>query len=287
LEIFSRWIPEDHPLVLIGRNVDFSFVEEETAELYHPDTGRPSFPPEVLFRVLFLETWANLSDVQVCRELRYNALYRYFCGIGWDDAVPDDTTLVVFRRRLGEEKFRRLFARVVEQARDKGLLRGKWAIVDGSKVVAHAAVKSNLSLAREGRRRLLGVLARHDAELAKELEPLGEPEKDSDYADHEQLLWAEVMKGRELLSRLEDRTEPDVVGRRELYHQVVQSEGPASFSDPDARWGFKKKNKPFLGYKAHVICDETGIASAVTVTPANEAEVPQLPRLLGELRKEV
>ncbi len=285
-EIFSRMIPEDHPLVLIRRNVDFSFVEEETRELYHPDTGRPSFPPEVLFRVLFLETWANLSDVQVCRELRYNVLYRYFCGIGWDDAVPDDTTLVVFRRRLGEEKFRRLFARVVEQARDKGLLRGKWAIVDGTKVVAHAAVKNNLALAREGRKKLLAVLARHDAGLAKELEAFGEPEKDSDYADHHQLLQAEVLKGQELLSRLEDRTEADLVRLRELYRQVVQSEGPASFSDPDARWGFKKKNEPFLGYKAHVVCEETGIATAVTVTPANETELSQLPHLLDELREE-
>lgn len=40
--------------------------------------------------------------MQVCRELRRNVLYRHFCGIGWDDPVPDDTTLVVFRRRLGE-----------------------------------------------------------------------------------------------------------------------------------------------------------------------------------------
>jgi len=285
-EIFSRMIPEDHPLVLIRENVDFSFVEEEAAGLYHPEIGRPSFPPEVLFRVLFLETWANLSDVQVCRELRYNVLYRYFCGIGWDDAVPDDTTLVVFRRRLGEGTFRQLFARVVEQAREKRLLRGKWAIVDGTKMVAHAAVKNNLALAREGRKKLLAVLARHDAGLAKELEAFAEPEKDSDYADHQQLLAAEVLKGQELLSRLEDRTEPDVVRLRELYRQVVRSEGPASFSDPDARWGFKKKNEPFLGYKAHVVCDETGIATAVTVTPGNEAELPQLPLLLEELREE-
>jgi len=285
-EIFSRMIPADHPLVLIRKNVDFSFVEEETAGFYHPDTGRPSFPPEVLFRVLFLEIWANLSDVQVCRELRYNVLYRYFCGIGWDDAVPDDTTLVVFRRRLGEETFRRLFARVVERAREKGLLRGQWAIVDGTKVAAHAAVRNNLALAREGRKRLLGVLAKHDAGLAKQLEPLGEPEKDSDHPDHRRLLAAEVLKGRELVSRLGDRTEPDVVELREFYRRVVESEGPASFSDPDARWGFKKKNEPFLGYKAHVVCDETGMATAVTVTPANEAELPQLPLLLDELRDE-
>jgi IS5 family transposase len=73
---------------------------------------------------------------------------------------------------------------------------------------------------------------------------------------------------------------------REFYRQVVQSEGPASFSDPDARWGFKKKDEPLFGYKAHVVCAETGIATALTVTPGNEAELPQLPVLLNELRNE-
>lgn len=284
-EIFSRMIPEDHPLVLIKKHVDFSFVEEETARYYHPDLGRPSFPPEVLFRVLFLEVWANLSDVQVCRELRYNVLYRYFCGIGWDDAVPDDTTLVVFRKRLGEEGFRRLFERVVEQAKQKGLLRGKWAIIDGTKVIAHAAVKSHLALVREGRKKLVQVLARHDEAAARELAALAEPERDTDYADHKALLMAEMAKGRELLIKLEPYQHQDLLELKELYRKAVELEVD-SLSDPDARWGFKKKDEPFLGYKAHVACDETGIVTAVEVTPGNEAELPQAEVLVGELKKQ-
>ncbi len=63
-EVFSRMIPEDHPLVEIKRAVDFSFVEDATRHLYDPENGRPSYPPETLFKVLFLEVWANLSDVQ-------------------------------------------------------------------------------------------------------------------------------------------------------------------------------------------------------------------------------
>lgn len=281
-EIFSRMIPEDHPLVLIKRHVDLSFVEEEAARYYHPGLGRPSFPPEVLFRVLFLEVWANLSDIQVCRELRYNVLYRYFCGIGWDDPVPDDTTLVVFRKRLGEEGFRRLFERVVSQAKEKGLLRGKWAILDGTKVAAHAAAKTHLCLVREGRKKLVEVLARHDAQAARELAPLAEPERDSDYADHAKLLAAEMAKGRELLTRLEPYQQPDLAELKELYQKAVDLD-LASFSDPDARWGFKKKDEPFLGYKAHAACDETGIVTAVEVTPANEAELPQAKTLIEGL----
>ena len=91
-EIFAKMIPEDHLLVKIKRNVSFAFVEEAVKELYDPENGRPGYPPEMLFRVLFLEVWANLSDIQVCRELKCNVLYWWFCGIGWDKAVPSCVT---------------------------------------------------------------------------------------------------------------------------------------------------------------------------------------------------
>ncbi len=87
----------------------FDLIEKAAAVLYNPERGRPSFPPETLFRVLFLEVWANLSDVQVCQQLKYSVLYRWFCGVSWDQPVPDDTTLVVFRKRLGPAKLKELF----------------------------------------------------------------------------------------------------------------------------------------------------------------------------------
>ncbi|PZN06673.1 MAG: hypothetical protein DIU76_06445 [Bacillota bacterium] len=41
---------------------------------------------------------------QVGQPLRYNVLYRSFCRMGWEDAIPDDTTRVRFRQRLGEAR---------------------------------------------------------------------------------------------------------------------------------------------------------------------------------------
>jgi len=60
--IFARMIPPDHPLVAIDQAVDFSFIHDEVKALYSPDQGRPSYPPETLFRALVLGIWANLSD---------------------------------------------------------------------------------------------------------------------------------------------------------------------------------------------------------------------------------
>ncbi len=103
--VYQRLLPQKHILLDIKEKIDFSFVEEETKELYSATMGRPSFPPSVLFKMLFLEFFCNLSDYQVVEQVRTNVLYRYFAGLGIKDTTPDDTTLVVFRRRLGENHF--------------------------------------------------------------------------------------------------------------------------------------------------------------------------------------
>src|SRR5690606_10378294 len=78
----EQMVPADHPLMQVREKIDFSFVREETRDLYSAGHGRPAYPPEQLFKILLLELWMNLSDVQVCQQLHYNLLYRAFCGIG-------------------------------------------------------------------------------------------------------------------------------------------------------------------------------------------------------------
>jgi transposase len=147
--IYNSLIPEEHILVKIKEGIDFSFVEEETKDLYSPDFGRPAHPAEIVFRMLFLEFYYNLSDVEVSRQCRYNILYRWFVGLRIEEKVPDDTSLVVFRRRLGEERFESLFNRVVEKAKGLGLLKERYKIVDATAVVADVAIPNTVNLLRQ------------------------------------------------------------------------------------------------------------------------------------------
>jgi len=61
--VYKNHVPRDHELVRMDLELDFSFVEEERRDLYEEEMGRPSWPPEVLFRMLFLEYYSHLSDV--------------------------------------------------------------------------------------------------------------------------------------------------------------------------------------------------------------------------------
>ena len=79
--IEEYFLPKEHRLLEIKEKVDFSFIEEETKDLYAKVAGRPSYPPEVMFKILFLEFYYNLSDVEVVKQLRFNVLFRYFVEI--------------------------------------------------------------------------------------------------------------------------------------------------------------------------------------------------------------
>jgi transposase len=154
--IYANLLPNDHELQDIARKVDFSFIEEEVADLYSQNTGRPAYPAIVLFKMLFLEYYANLSDVEVTRQCQYNLLYRSFTGLGLNEPTPDDTTLVVFRRRLVGERFERIFNRLVEQCQKQGLLEGKLKIVDTPPhVVANIAVPNTVNLLRQSRQQVI------------------------------------------------------------------------------------------------------------------------------------
>jgi len=153
--IEEYFLPKEHKLLEIKEKVEFSFIEEETKDLYAKVVGRPSYPPEVMFKILFLEFYYNLSDVEVVKQLRFNVLFRCFVGIKIEDPLPDDTSLVVFRKRLGEERFERIFDKFVKQCKEKGLLKEKLKIVDATHIVADVAIPNTVELLREGRERIL------------------------------------------------------------------------------------------------------------------------------------
>ena len=75
----------------------------------------------------------GLSDPQ-CEELvadRWS--WRHFVGLGWQERVPDETTLVNFRKRLREHGLHeQLLARVNGQLQAKGLILKTCTLVDAT-----------------------------------------------------------------------------------------------------------------------------------------------------------
>ncbi len=233
--------------------------------------------------MLFLQHYARLSDVQVAEQVRYNLLYRKFVGLSVDDETPDDTTLVVFRQRLGAERFQALFDAVVQQCRRHGYLQGKLKLVDATHVLADVAIPNTVTLLRQARARVLRAVRRVNGQAARELEGRYLNEQRRRGRASEEELVQEVELSRELAGELKDRKlGPKVARELELLERVLDPEEKiASVVDPEARWGFKRENQPFLGYKVQTSSDQgSQIVTSLEVLPGQENECVHLTCLL-------
>jgi transposase len=138
-------VPADHPLRPMRALVDAALREMEPrfSELY-ARTGRPSIPPERLLRALLIQILFSVrSERQLMEQLEYNLLYRWFVGLGLDDAVWVPTTFTKNRDRLLEgDVARAFFDAVLGQAAEQRLLSEEHFSVDGTLVEAWASHKS-------------------------------------------------------------------------------------------------------------------------------------------------
>jgi len=159
-------VPSDHPLLLIDREVDFSFVRDLVADCYSPDSGREAADPELLLRLCFLESYCGLSDREVVARAQTDLAFRVFLHLGLEAPLPHPSLLSVFRTRLGEARFREVFNRSVGMAVERGLVPGRLVIVDSFSVVADLAVPRLRKLLMRVVRSGLLVLAKQGLDVA-------------------------------------------------------------------------------------------------------------------------
>ena len=76
--------------------------------------------------------FAIRSERALCREMRVNLAYRWFCGLSIEDKIPDHSAFSRIRHERFRESdmFRRVFERVVEACIAAGLVGGEGFAVD-------------------------------------------------------------------------------------------------------------------------------------------------------------
>jgi len=289
--IYKNLLPTEHILKDINKQIDFSFVEGETKDLYNSQLGRPSYPPEVLFKILFLESCYNLSDVEAAKQCKYNILYRWFVGLQVGDPTPDDTSLVVYRERLGKERFEKLFDRVVLQAKKKGLLKERLKIVDASKIIADISLPNKVNLLHQGRKLIIQAISKINFKKARGLtrrylrksKVFTKPTKEE--------ISQERKLTRGFIKKVRGKFNQGVDDLCQLLNSVSwgrkKKDRIASFVDLDARFG---KTSPqakgsFCGYKAHIAEDTSEIITSVDILKGNQIEGTQLKPLLNKEEK--
>src|SRR5258705_4077076 len=86
-------VPDDHQVRAIAAVLDLSWVYGELSPHY-PALGRPSVDPVLMIRMLILGYAFGLrSERLLCREVKVNLAYRWFCGLSIGDKIPGHSTV--------------------------------------------------------------------------------------------------------------------------------------------------------------------------------------------------
>lgn len=133
-------VPDDHLVRLIAAVLDLSWVHAELTP-YYSRMGRPSVDPVLMIRMLIIGyVFAIRSERALCREVRVNLAYRWFCGLSIEDKIPDHSAFSRARNERFRDSgiFRCVFERVVETCLTAGLVGGEGFAVDASLIAADA-----------------------------------------------------------------------------------------------------------------------------------------------------
>lgn len=139
-------IRRDHPLRQIREiaNAALAALNEDFEALYARRFGRPSIPPERLLRAMLLQAFYGIrSERQLMERIEFDLLFRWFVGLGVDEAVWDHSSFSTNRDRLLSGEIAAKFLRaILAQPKVKRLISSDHFSVDGTLIEAWASIKS-------------------------------------------------------------------------------------------------------------------------------------------------
>lgn len=137
----SMMIDHDALRELDGVNelITWSRIETLLSDIYSSPKGEKAWPPLMMFKALLLQSWYNLSDPQLEKQIARDLLFRRFVGLDISESVPDHSTFWRFRNKLEQLSLMDiLLEEINQQLSEQGLYikSGEVSIVDASVIEA-------------------------------------------------------------------------------------------------------------------------------------------------------
>lgn len=141
----ERLIPAEHPLRAIRAQADaeLQLLSPRFTAAY-AKTGRPSIPPEQLIKASLLQALYSIrSERQLCEQISYNFLFRWFVGLDAGAVAWDPTTFTKNRERFAAHGLMQaFFERTVVSGIQATAAKCEDFAVDGTLIRSWASLKS-------------------------------------------------------------------------------------------------------------------------------------------------
>jgi IS5 family transposase len=126
----------------VNEIIDWRPIEKRLVALYS-SIGAPAIPPLIMFKILILESWYNLSDVQVVEDIHDKRSFERFVGPDVRHYQIDSSSVVNFRKRLRAANAEQdLLALLNTQLQSRGYIVRTGTIVDATLVKAATTPRS-------------------------------------------------------------------------------------------------------------------------------------------------
>ena len=83
--------------------INWSEIEQTLSNLYSSKRGAPSYPPLMMFKILILQAWYDLSDEALEKQIARDLMFRRFIDLSLSEGVPDHSSIWRFRQLLNTE----------------------------------------------------------------------------------------------------------------------------------------------------------------------------------------
>jgi transposase len=138
-------VPQDHPIRAIKKMADSELARltSKFTAAYSKD-GRPSVPPETLIKSTLLQALFSIrSERQLCEQIKYNMMFRWFLDLKPADKVWSHSTFTKNRDRFADNGLMQaFFDGTVARAIQEDATSDEHFSVDGTLIQAYGSTKS-------------------------------------------------------------------------------------------------------------------------------------------------
>jgi IS5 family transposase len=138
LEYHEKRIKEyQPPLAKLDKVIDWEIFRRPIEETLYEEPkgagGRPAYDKLMMFKILILQKYYNLSDEQTEFQINDRTSFKLFLGLKIGDKIPDQKTIWYFKEQLANKDLsQELFELFARELMSKGIIAKEGSMIDAS-----------------------------------------------------------------------------------------------------------------------------------------------------------
>ncbi|HIC33144.1 MAG TPA: IS5 family transposase [Flavobacteriaceae bacterium] len=255
--------------------------------------GVKAYDSVLMFKILLIQKFYDLSDEKAEEGLNVNLLYLHFVGLSLEDKAPDSTTIGRFRNSLIKNKIHdELFDAINKQLEENGFIAsgGKDVLIDATltKSDNNTIKTKNKEQKSEHRKKVEADNKAIDVLIDEELSKEKPSAKKISKLLKKKVYNSKTLKNEEL-DEIQNRDTKDIETSKEMIQKEEDSYDHKDKIDKDIRTGYQAGKKQYAtGYKNHIATDaKSGAILEQLTTFANTSDISTVDTFVEKLGNDI